>query len=115
MEYLKKLRDKKARQRRTRSSILGTADRPRMSVNISNRNISVQLIDDVSGKTLLSSSSLVIKSSSASESAEKVGADIASKALKAKIKKVVFDRGSRKYHGNVSKLADSARKNGLEF
>lgn len=90
--------------------------RTRLSVHISNSNIYAQLIDDVHSKTIVSSSSKVLKLKSANiESAIKVGEDIAKKAVKEKIKDVVYDRGSYLYHGKVKALAEAARENGLKF
>jgi large subunit ribosomal protein L18 len=90
--------------------------RTRLSVHISNSNIYAQLIDDVHSKTIVSSSSKVLKLKSANiESATKVGEDIAKKAVKEKIKDVVYDRGSYLYHGKVKALAEAARENGLKF
>jgi len=106
-------------KRRVRKSISGTAERPRMSVFRSNKQISVQIIDDTTGKTLLSISSLVRdiaeKNGSKSEQAEFVGQAIAEKAVTAGISEVVFDRNGYLYHGRVKSLADAARKGGLKF
>jgi large subunit ribosomal protein L18 len=102
------------RRRRTRSQIRGTSDRPRLSVYISNKQISAQIIDDTSAKTLVSANSIAIKGT-ISDKAASVGASIAKAGRAAKIKKVVFDRGDAKYHGRVKDLADAARAGGLEF
>lgn len=108
-----------ARHKRVRNKISGTPETPRLCVFRSNQNISVQLIDDVNGNTLVSASSmdkdLKIKNGSNVEAAKLVGESIAKKALKIKIKSVVFDRGGYLYHGRVKALAESARENGLEF
>ena len=90
---------------------------PRLNVFRSNENIFAQIIDDTKGNTLVSSSSveLKIKNGGNVEAAKLVGKDIAEKAKKAKIKKVVFDRGGYLYHGRVEALAEAARENGLEF
>lgn len=112
----KKLFNRVLRKRRIRARINGTAERPRLSVFISNRHVSAQIIDDTSNKTLVASTT--VKSAAKGTLTEKaawVGADIAAKAKKAKIKAVVLDRGGRKYHGRVAALADAARKEGLEF
>ncbi|MDR2978405.1 MAG: 50S ribosomal protein L18 [Rickettsiales bacterium] len=108
---------RKARHARVRKKIHGTAEIPRLNVFRSNTHIFVQLIDDETGTTLASSSSieLKIKTGNNAEGAALVGADIAKKAKEQKIKKVVFDRGGYLYHGRVAALADAARKNGLEF
>ncbi|MBI9056412.1 MAG: 50S ribosomal protein L18 [Labilibaculum sp.] len=106
-------------KRRIRKSIAGTAERPRMSVFRSNKQISVQIIDDLSGKTLLATSSLIKeiaeKKSTKLEQAELVGAAIAEKAVAAGITGVVFDRNGYLYHGRIKSLADAARKSGLKF
>ncbi len=110
---------RKARHARIRSKINGTSELPRLCVFRSLKNISVQIIDDTKGVTLVSSSSLdkglKIKNGGNIEASKLVGADIAKKAKKAKITKVVFDRGGYLYHGRVKALADAARENGLEF
>lgn len=107
------------RHKRIRKTIVGTALVPRLDVFRSNKNISAQIIDDEAGVTLVSSSSLDkdlnIVNGSNLEAAKLVGASIAKKAKKAKINKVVFDRGGYLYHGRVEALADAARENGLEF
>ncbi len=105
------------RHKRVRNKVSGTAECPRLNVFRSNTNIFVQLIDDVKGVTLASSSSveLKIKNGGNVEGAKAVGKDIAEKAKKLKIKSVVFDRGGYLYHGRVEALAEAARENGLEF
>ena len=108
---------RKYRHDRVRSKISGTKDCPRLSVFRSNSQIFVQLIDDVKGVTLASSSSveLKLKNGGNAEGAAVVGKDIAEKAKKIKVSKVVFDRGGYLYHGRVKALAEAARENGLEF
>ena len=107
------------RHKRIRKSVIGTNEIPRLCVYKSNNNISAQIIDDVAGVTLVSASSLdkdlKIVNGSNVEAAKLVGAAIAKKASKAKINKVVFDRGGYLYHGRVKALAEAARENGLEF
>ena len=104
------------RANRTRAKIHGTAERPRLSVNISNKHIIAQIIDDDKGVTLAYATTVGSKDKgSKTELAAKIGSEIAKKAKKAKIEKVVFDRGSRLYAGRLSALADAARKEGLEF
>ncbi len=102
---------------RVRNKINGTKEMPRLNVFRSNSQIFAQIIDDTTGKTLVSSSSvaLKIKNGGNIEGASLVGADIAKKAKTAKIKSVVFDRGGYLYHGRIKALADAARENGLEF
>ena len=104
------------RANRTRAKIHGTAERPRLSVNISNAHITAQIIDDDKGATLAYATTVGSKQKgSKTELAAFIGSEIAKKAKKAKISKVVFDRGSRLYAGRMSALADAARKEGLEF
>ena len=104
------------RANRTRAKIHGTADRPRLSVNISNVHVTAQIIDDDKGVTLAYATTVGSKQKgSKTELAEFVGSEIAKKAKKAKITKVVFDRGARLYAGRLAALADAARKEGLEF
>lgn len=109
--------NRKKRHGRIRQNIVGTAEVPRLNVFRSNKEIFAQIINDETGTTLVSSSSveLKIKNGGNIEGAKLVGADIAKKATKLKIKKIVFDRGGYLYHGRVSALADEARANGLEF
>lgn len=105
---------RKIRHVRVRKQIIGTKDIPRLNVYRSNTNIYAQIIDDENGVTLASASSMKMKGNN-TEVATKVGEAIAKEAKKAKITKVVFDRGGYLYHGRVAALADSARANGLEF
>ena len=104
------------RHEKIRRSLSGTDKTPRLCVYRSNTAIYAQLIEDVKGVTLASSSSLELKLKNNNiEAASAVGKDIAAKAKKAKIKTVVFDRGGYLYHGRVKALAEAARENGLEF
>ena len=100
---------------RVRNKISGSSSCPRMSVYRSNKQIYVQIIDDLSGKTLASASSLGLNVPSNKDQAVKVGELIAKKAVEAGIEAVVFDRGGYLYHGRVKELADAARKGGLKF
>ncbi len=100
---------------RIRGKISGTAARPRMTVFRSNKQIYVQLIDDLAGVTLVSTSSKGIEDGTKSEIAAKVGENIAKKALEAGITEVVFDRNGYLFHGRVKSLADAARNGGLKF
>ena len=102
------------RKNRVRAKIGGTAERPRLSVFISNKNIVAQLIDDVNGKTLAYADSVKMQGN-LTEKAAKVGEEIASAAKKAKIEAVVFDRGGRQYAGRLHALANAAREKGLKF
>ena len=110
---------RQARHTRVRNTVSGTTDVPRLNVFRSNSNIFAQIIDDTKGVTLVSASSidkdLKLDNGGNIEAAVKVGELIAKRALKAKIKKVVFDRGGYLYHGRVKALAEAARENGLEF
>lgn len=110
---------RKARHARVRNKISGTAEVPRLNVFRSNSNIFAQIIDDREGKTLVSASSidkeLKLENGGNVEAASKVGKLLATRAKKAKITKVVFDRGGYLYHGRVKALAEAARENGLEF
>ena len=100
---------------RIRGKISGTAARPRMSVFRSNKQIYVQLIDDLAGKTLVATSSKGIEEGTKIEIAAKVGENIAKKALEAGITEVIFDRNGYLFHGRVKSLADAARNGGLKF
>ena len=106
------------RHKRVRNKISGTPERPRLCVFKSNSNITVQIIDDVAGNTLVSASTLdkEVKTKYANkEAAKEVGALIAKKATEKNITEVVFDRGGYIYHGVVKELAEAARENGLKF
>jgi large subunit ribosomal protein L18 len=99
-----------------RSKISGTPEKPRMTVFRSNKQIYVQIIDDKSGKTLVSASSLKMEEKvNKKEQASKVGETISKNALEAGITTVVFDRNGYLYHGRVKEIADAARKGGLKF
>ena len=100
---------------RIRGKISGTAQRPRMTVFRSNKQIYVQLVDDLQGATLASASSKGIEEGTKTEIAAKVGKAIAEKALAAGVTEVVFDRNGYLFHGRVKSLADAARNGGLKF
>lgn len=102
---------------RVREKVSGTAEKPRLCVFRSNKNIEAQIIDDVKGVTLVSSSSTQLKLANGGnrEAAAKVGADLAEKAKAKGIERVAFDRGGYLYHGRVEALADAAREGGLKF
>lgn len=115
-EASKKLLNKTLRKNRVRSKISGTTKRPRLSVSISNKHVSAQLIDDENQKTLASATTVgAKKTGSISEQAAFVGTEIAKNAKKVKISAVVFDRNGRQYAGRLHALAEAARKEGLEF
>ena len=118
---IKKINRKLERERRhirVRNKISGTAERPRLCVYRSNKNLFVQIVDDVKQTTLVSASTLdkEIKTKHANKDAAKeVGTLIAKRASEKKIKEVVFDRGGYIYHGVVKELAEAAREGGLTF
>ena len=101
------------RHKRVRGKISGTPERPRLNVFRSNTNIYAQVIDDVTGKTLVSASSL--EKGFEGKGAKKVGLAVAERAKAAGIETVVFDRGGYVYHGRVQALAEGAREGGLQF
>jgi large subunit ribosomal protein L18 len=109
------------RHRRVRGKVTGTAERPRLCVNRTNAHIYAQLIDDVSGHTIVAASSNDVelkssfKSGSNIEAAKAVGEAVGRRAVEAGVTEVVFDRGGRLYHGRVKALADGARSAGLKF
>jgi len=109
------------RRIRVRRKVMGTPERPRLTVYRSLRNISAQLIDDTVGRTLCAASSLdksladQIRYGGNCKAAELVGTVLAERARMHGIKKVAFDRNGRKYHGRIRALAEAARKTGLEF
>ncbi len=111
----------KRRQRRVRSKIFGTAERPRLSVHRTNAHIYAQVINDVDSKTICSASTLsaefraLDKIGSNKEAAEFVGKLIAERALEKGVTTITFDRGGHIYHGRVKALADGARSAGLKF
>ena len=117
----KKIKLKRLRQWRIRKKVSGTAERPRMSVCFSGRNIHVQFIDDTKGATLSAASTLSKATPNREalaanvESAKTLGALAAKQALDKGIKQVVFDRAGARYHGKVKALADAAREAGLQF
>ncbi|MBI5291647.1 MAG: 50S ribosomal protein L18 [Chloroflexi bacterium] len=112
---------RKRRQRRVRSRVAGTAERPRLNVYRSLSNIFVQVIDDESGHTLAQASTIdaELKAKMAgkkkTEQAQAVGAAVAERTLAKGLKAVVFDRAGYRYHGRVKALADAARAAGLDF
>ena len=113
--------DRLIRHKRVRKSVNGTSERPRLSVYRSANHIYAQVIDDIKGVTLVSSSTLVKEIAAKAdkvtkiEAAKLVGADVAKKAMAKVIEAVVFDRGGYIYTGRVEALADAAREVGLKF
>ena len=116
---LDKNASRKKRHARVRAKLSGTAARPRLNVFRSNKHIYAQLIDDMSGVTLASASTiekdLNLESTSNLEAAKLVGELVAKRAVEKGITAVVFDRGGYLYHGRIQALADAARENGLQF
>lgn len=112
-----KLHNRLQRKARVRSRISGTAERPRLSVHVSNLHVTAQIIDDTTHQTIAAVSTVGQKAATGTltEKAAWVGTEIAKKSKAARIKAVVFDRGGKVYHGRVQALADAARKEGLEF
>jgi large subunit ribosomal protein L18 len=121
VDIKKKRAGLKRRHLRLRKRLEGSAERPRLSVYRSSKHIYAQIVDDVSGRTLVSAGTLQepvkgsVKSTGNIAAAAKVGAALAAKAKEAGIKAVCFDRGGRMYHGRIKALAEAARKGGLKF
>ena len=122
MEHQQKISGQRQRRAfRVRKRTRGTQERPRLCVTRSHKHISAQIIDDLSGKTIVSASSLDKKSGSKSKyggnqaAAQAVGKTLAERAVKAGVSAVCFDRGPYKYHGRVAALANAAREGGLKF
>ena len=116
---LSKRRGRIRRHRRIRKKVTGTAARPRLAVYRSNKHIHAQIIDDVSGRTLVAASTVEAglrgDANGNADAAAKVGTALAERAKAAGVSVVVFDRGGFLYHGRVAALADAAREGGLEF
>ncbi|MEK7288918.1 MAG: 50S ribosomal protein L18 [Planctomycetota bacterium] len=116
-----KVRKRKRRHQRVRRKVIGSGERPRLSVFRSMKHIYCQIINDIDGTTLVSASTMSpeirtqVKDGGNVMAAEIVGKKIAEEALKKGISKVVFDKGGYKYHGRVKALAESARKSNLSF
>jgi large subunit ribosomal protein L18 len=106
---------RESKHKRIRKTIFGDMDRPRVAVFKSGQHIYAQIIDDNKGVTLVAESDLKMKEGTKKEKATKVGETLAGKAIKAKITKVVFDRGGFAYHGRIASLAEGLRKGGLQF
>lgn len=121
MKLMDKERLRKKRHQRVRAKVSGTPERPRLNVSRSLQHIYAQLIDDTTGHTLASASTVEadlrseLPSGGNVEAAKAVGKRIAAKALEIGVTTVVFDRGGYKYHGRIQALADSAREGGLAF
>ncbi len=103
------------RRRRVRAKVVGTAERPRISVFRSNRGISVQLVDDLRGQTLAAVQWTEFRGAKKMDQAAQVGRALAERAKSAGVERAVFDRGGYRYHGRVKALAEAAREGGLAF
>jgi len=113
---VKKAQNLALRKNRVRSKVHGTAERPRLTVSISNLHISAQIINDDTSATIVAATTVGQKlTGTMTEKAAQIGQQIAKKAKKAKVAKVVLDRNGRIYHGRIKALADAARAEGLEF
>ena len=100
---------------RIRRKLSGTTERPRLNVYRSLNHIYAQVIDDPTGQTLVSASTIKMKTGGNVAAAKEIGKAVAERAVEKGIKKVVFDRGGYLYHGRIKALADAAREAGLEF
>jgi len=110
-----KTQQRERRHRRVRAKVIGTASRPRLSIFKSNTRLTAQIIDDASGKTLVSISSAAEKGATPRERAEQAAMTLAKRASEQGVKAVVFDRGGFQYLGTIKAFADAARAAGLEF
>jgi large subunit ribosomal protein L18 len=112
----KKRLHREKRRKRVRRKVVGTAERPRLSVYRSNVHTYAQLIDDYAGHTLTAADSREVgEAENRTEAARKIGELMATRAAEAGVEEVVFDRGGNKYHGRVAALADGARSGGLRL
>jgi len=112
----KKVLNKTLRAARVRAKVTGTTERPRLTVTISNKHVSAQIIDDVKHHTVAAATTIGTKQTgSIADQAAIIGAEIGKKAKKAKVTTVVFDRNGRQYAKRLAALADAARKEGLVF
>lgn len=116
MKVIEKNKKRFVRHRRVRAGVIGTSERPRLSVFRSNKHIVLQLIDDARGRTLLQVNDLSDKKKTTkTERAYELGEKLAELAMAKKIKTVVFDRGGYLYHGCIKSVAEGCRKGGLLF
>ena len=113
--YTKKIFLKARRQKRVRSKIEGTAERPRMCVSRSAQHVYVQVIDDMSGRTLVSLNSYKREGRANAKVCKEIGSSIAQKCKEKNITQVVFDKSGYMYHGRIAAVADGAREGGLKF
>lgn len=115
-EHTRKTSNRILRAHRVRATVSGTAERPRLCVRITNTHINAQIINDETGMTIASTTTVGSKlTGTLMQKAAEIGTDIAKKAKAKKVTKVAFDRGSKLYHGRIKALAEAARKEGLEF
>jgi large subunit ribosomal protein L18 len=117
MSLMTKRQQRLRRRRRVRARIVGSAERPRLSVYRSNRGVFAQLVDDAAGHTLaaVNWTEPELRKLSAAEQAKRAGELLADRAKKAGVESCVFDRGGYKFHGRVKALAEGAREKGLKF
>jgi len=122
MSAFKRREARLRRKKRVRKKVRGVPERPRLCIFRSSQHIYAQIIDDTTGRTLVANSSLsknlgekITGKGGNREGAALVGADMAEKAIKNGIKKVVFDRNGFQYHGRIKALSEAAREHGLEF
>ena len=121
LDVSKRERSRLRRHHRVRLRVYGTPDRPRLNVYRSNTHLYAQVIDDTTGKTLVSASTLdkeikgKLKSGANMSAAAAVGRLVADRALKANLRSVVFDRGGYRFHGRIKALAEASREKGLKF
>ena len=116
MAVLEKRAHREKRRKRVRRKVVGTADRPRLSVYRSNVHVYAQLVDDDAARTLAAADSREVgEAENRKDAARKVGELIAKKAEEAGIEVAVFDRGGNKYHGRIAALAEGAREGGLKL
>ncbi|HVW18297.1 MAG TPA: 50S ribosomal protein L18 [Solirubrobacteraceae bacterium] len=113
MSVITKPQARLRRRRRVRAKVVGTAERPRISVFRSNRGISAQLVDDLSGRTVAAAQWTEFRGLQKTEQAAQVGRALAERAKAAGVQRAVFDRGGYQYHGRVKALAEGAREGGL--
>ena len=110
-----KISHRLSRKRRIRARVSGSAERPRLTVYRSLKQLTAQVIDDASGRTLVAGSTREAKAGPNRDGAKKLGELIARKAKEKKISLVVFDRNAYRYHGRLKEIADAARAGGLKF
>ena len=117
MTVLTKRQQRLRRRRRVRARVVGSAERPRLSVYRSNRGVFAQLVDDAAGRTLaaVNWTEPELRKLSASEQAKRAGELLAERAKSAGVESCVFDRGGYKFHGRVKALAEGAREKGMKF